>query len=218
MNLQEIIIKLRAYQTIIDAILSKLSISIQDVYNSDDLEYIKTILEHISEMQDVVSSLKAAYTQIQQNTQDQILQLQVYVTSPSETKDTTDGTPEEVDDEEEVNDEEEDYPTSIEAARSDIYSDFLFVPDKTKKSKWKLQVKVNGKPDIRLMGNAWAALHEGFLGNKVILPPGQKEKMIKKLVSLYHSIGKPTPAERNKGLTEKDINKSYITNYMKNDA
>jgi hypothetical protein len=194
MSLQEIILKLRAYQTIIDAILSKLSVCVQDVYNSEDLEYISMILDHVAEMQSIVTSLRESYNQIQQDTNNQMMQIRQYL------EDTKEG-----EDEDEETMEDSSVLNFTELSRSDIYSDFLFVPDKTKKSKWKLQVKVNGKPDIGLMGNAWAALHEGFMGNKVILPAGQKEKMIKKLVSLYYKIGKPTPAERDKGLTEKDI-------------
>lgn len=76
------------------------------------------------------------------------------------------------------------------------YTDYLFVPDKTKKSSWKLRVKKNGIPDMVLMGAAWAALHEGYRGNKVILPPGEREKMIKKLTALYHKMKKQTPLER----------------------
>jgi hypothetical protein len=91
MNLQEIIIKLRAYQTIIDAILAKLSYCVKEVYNSDDLECISMILDHVAEMQSLISSLRYSYNQMQQDVQDQMLQIQKDMSRPFDTND-MDGT------------------------------------------------------------------------------------------------------------------------------
>lgn len=63
--------------------------------------------------------------------------------------------------------------------------DFLVVEDPKKPSTWHLQVKKNGKPDHRLMGAAWAALHQGYRGNKYDGP--DKQKAIGKLKGLYKS-------------------------------
>lgn len=54
--------------------------------------------------------------------------------------------------------------------------------------------KQDGKPDHRLMGAAWAALHGGYRGNKYEGP--NKAKAIKRLKQLYAQIGKDTPAEK----------------------
>jgi len=63
--------------------------------------------------------------------------------------------------------------------------DFLVVIDAEKPSTWHLPVKKNGKPDHRLMGAAWAALHAGFRGNTYDGP--QKSEAISKLKTLYKS-------------------------------
>lgn len=49
----------------------------------------------------------------------------------------------------------------------------------------------NGKPDHHLMGAAWAALHEGYRGNKYEGP--NKQKAIDKLKGMYKSEGMPLP-------------------------
>lgn len=70
--------------------------------------------------------------------------------------------------------------------------DFLVVEDPDKPSTWHLQVKKNGKPDHGLMGAAWAALHEGYRGNKYDGP--NKAQALKDLVALYKSEGMETPS------------------------
>lgn len=54
--------------------------------------------------------------------------------------------------------------------------------------------KENGKPDHRLMGAAWAALHEGHRGNKYEGP--NKAKALKRLKQVYAQLGLDTPAEK----------------------
>ena len=73
-------------------------------------------------------------------------------------------------------------------------SDYLIVEDSKKSSTWHLPVKKNGKPDHRLMGGAWAALHGGYRGNKYEGP--KKAEAIKKLKALYKSEGLPLPSEK----------------------
>jgi cation transport regulator ChaB len=73
-------------------------------------------------------------------------------------------------------------------------SDFLVVEDPKKSSTWHLQVKKNGKPDHRLMGAAWAALHKGYRGQKYAGP--DKAKAIKKLKSLYKSEKMKLPTQK----------------------
>jgi uncharacterized protein len=53
--------------------------------------------------------------------------------------------------------------------------------------------KDDGKPDHRLMGAAWAALHGGYRGNKYAGP--NKDEAIAKLKRLYKSEGMDTPRE-----------------------
>ena len=45
-------------------------------------------------------------------------------------------------------------------------SDYLVVEDRAKPSTYHLQVRKSGKPDHRLMGAAWAALHGGYRGDR----------------------------------------------------
>src|SRR5579872_3581825 len=52
--------------------------------------------------------------------------------------------------------------------------------------------KEDGKPDHGLMGDAWAALHSGFRGNKYEGPG--KEEAISKLKGIYKSEGMETPS------------------------
>jgi len=51
----------------------------------------------------------------------------------------------------------------------------------------------DGKPDHHLMGAAWAALHEGYRGNKYEGP--NKAEAIAKLKAMYKSEGIDTPSE-----------------------
>lgn len=56
-----------------------------------------------------------------------------------------------------------------------------------------LPTKKNGKPDHRLMGAAWAALHEGYRGNKY---EGKgKSEAIAKLKKMYASENMATPSK-----------------------
>ena len=73
-------------------------------------------------------------------------------------------------------------------------ADFLVVESADSVSTWHLPVKVNGKIDHRLMGAAWAALHEGYRGEKYEGP--EKEKAIEKLTKLYAAEKLPTPGTK----------------------
>ena len=55
-----------------------------------------------------------------------------------------------------------------------------------------LPTKSNGKPNHRLMGAAWAALHGGYRGNKYEGP--NKSSAISKLKRMYHSEGMKPPS------------------------
>lgn len=70
-------------------------------------------------------------------------------------------------------------------------SDFLVVEDPEQSSTWHLQVKQNGKVDHRLLGAAWAALHQGYRGNKYEGP--DKGKAMAKLKALYKSEDMEVP-------------------------
>lgn len=52
----------------------------------------------------------------------------------------------------------------------------------------------DGKPDHRLMGAAWAALHGGYRGNKYEGPG--RESAIAKLRSIYRSVGMTPPGDK----------------------
>lgn len=57
---------------------------------------------------------------------------------------------------------------------------------------WHLRVMgMDGKPDMNLMGAAWAALHGGYRGNKYEGP--DKEEAMNKLTALYKRMGKMPP-------------------------
>ncbi len=72
---------------------------------------------------------------------------------------------------------------------------YLVVEDRDSPSTWHLRVKdVNGKPDHRLMGAAWAALHGGYRGNKYEGP--NKQDAISKLKKLYAQEDMATPQEQ----------------------
>jgi len=75
-------------------------------------------------------------------------------------------------------------------------SHYLVVQDAAESSSWHLRVRgKDGKPDHRLMGAAWAALHKGFRGNKYSGPA--KESALKKLKGLYNAeeLALPTDNE-----------------------
>jgi HK97 family phage prohead protease len=59
-----------------------------------------------------------------------------------------------------------------------------------------------GSPDHHLMGAAWAALHEGYRGNKYEGP--KKAEAIKKLESVYKSEGLDTPDESKSVMTSEE--------------
>jgi len=71
--------------------------------------------------------------------------------------------------------------------------DYLVVGDPKVPSTWHLPVKRGGKPDHTLMGAAWAALHEGYRGNKYEGP--DKEQALAKLTALYKSEDMPVPID-----------------------
>jgi hypothetical protein len=81
----------------------------------------------------------------------------------------------------------------VQEAKPTKASDYLVVEDTKKPATWHLPVKRNGKPDHRLMGAAWAALHEGFRGNKYQGP--DKAKALSKLKALYKSEGMDLPTK-----------------------
>jgi hypothetical protein len=69
--------------------------------------------------------------------------------------------------------------------------DYLVVEDPQAPTTWHLQVKTDGTPDHALMGAAWAALHEGYRGNKYE-GPGKAEALAK-LKKLYDDEGMAMP-------------------------
>jgi HK97 family phage prohead protease len=73
-------------------------------------------------------------------------------------------------------------------------SHYLVVEDPKKPSTWHLRVMdKNGKPDHGLMGAAWAALHEGYRGNRYEGP--KKQDAIAKLTALYKREKLPLPGK-----------------------
>jgi DNA-binding XRE family transcriptional regulator len=72
--------------------------------------------------------------------------------------------------------------------------DFLVVEDPEKPTTWHLQVRRNGEVDRSLMGNAWAALHKGFRGNKYEGP--DKEGALSRLTKMYKDEDAPLPTEK----------------------
>lgn len=72
---------------------------------------------------------------------------------------------------------------------------FLVVEDPKKSTSWHLQVKdPDGKPNHTLMGAAWAALHEGYRGNKYAGP--NKAEALAKLTALYKAEKMPLPSSK----------------------
>jgi len=82
-------------------------------------------------------------------------------------------------------------------------SDYLVVEDEEKPTTWHLQVMKNGKVDHGLMGAAWAALHEGYRGNKYEGP--KKGAAIKKLTALYESEDMTVPGKKDLTAFVKDL-------------
>jgi len=74
-------------------------------------------------------------------------------------------------------------------------SHYLVVEDPEKPSTWHLRVRdVQGNLDHRLMGAAWAALHQGYRGNRYE-GPGKREA-IAKLKRLYEQEDLELPSEK----------------------
>jgi hypothetical protein len=73
-------------------------------------------------------------------------------------------------------------------------SHYLVVEDTSKPTTWHLRVKnCSGEYDHRLMGAAWAALHEGYRGNKY--EGANKEEALSKLKGIYKREGLETPSK-----------------------
>ncbi|MGB8980302.1 MAG: PAS domain-containing protein, partial [Anaerolineales bacterium] len=74
-------------------------------------------------------------------------------------------------------------------------SAYLVVEDPQKVTTWSLPVMdAAGKPDHRLMGGAWAALHQGYRGNKYEGP--SKADAIAKLRKIYDQEKMTVPGEK----------------------
>lgn len=72
-------------------------------------------------------------------------------------------------------------------------SAYLVVEDPQQVTTWHLPVKdASGKPDHRLMGGAWAALHGGYRGQKYEGP--KKAEALSKLLKLYESEQMQAPS------------------------
>lgn len=87
--------------------------------------------------------------------------------------------------------------------------DFLVATDKEKPSTWHLPVMVKGKPDHRLMGAAWAALHGGYRGQKYAGP--EKAQAISKLKSLYKQEGMEVPMGESQKETTQTIAEMFMS-------
>lgn len=77
--------------------------------------------------------------------------------------------------------------------RTHVAGDFLVAEDPDKPSTWHLPVKVNGTPNRKLAGAAWAALFNpaGYRGNRYEGPDAAKAR--KALKALYKAEGWETP-------------------------
>jgi len=108
--------------------------------------------------------------------------------------------------------------TKKEADGEHPSSHYLVVEDAEKPTTWHLRVRgADGKPDHRLMGAAWAALHGGFRGNKYEGPG--KEMAVAKLRALYGSEGMELPSHTNgelgAGNRESGPNSQFPTPYSR---
>jgi hypothetical protein len=90
------------------------------------------------------------------------------------------------------------YASITEKASNDP-KDYLIVEDSEKPATWHLQVRTNGKPDHRLMGAAWAALHGGYRGN--VYEGAGKQSALDELKKLYESEGMPVPSTKESALS-----------------
>lgn len=88
---------------------------------------------------------------------------------------------------------------------------YLVVEDPDKTNTWHLPVyTTDGELDHNRMGAGWAALHEGFRGQKYSGP--QKGKAIEKLRKLYEQEGMQVPGEEEEVSEEKkEFRKNVIT-------
>lgn len=76
-------------------------------------------------------------------------------------------------------------------------SNYLVVVDPEEPSTWHLRVRNSfGQLDHKLMGDAWAALHEGFRGRKYEGP--NQVEAIRKLTELYHQENMRLPGVNNR--------------------
>jgi hypothetical protein len=72
---------------------------------------------------------------------------------------------------------------------------YLVAENRHKPTTWRLRVRdVDGEPDHRLMGAAWAALTVGYRGNRYEGP--QADEAMNKLRGLYEKEGMDTPGEK----------------------
>lgn len=97
-------------------------------------------------------------------------------------------------------------PMKTEADGEHPASHYLVVEDPEKVNTWHLRVRgMDGKPDHRLMGGAWAALHGGYRGN-VYEGPG-KQEAIRKLRAMYEAEDMPMPDEGEKAMDNAEMGK-----------
>lgn len=95
---------------------------------------------------------------------------------------------------------------------TDNPGDYLIVEDRERPTTWHLQVRTNGTPDHRLMGAAWAALHEGYRGNQYEGPG--KGEALEKLKKLYEAEKMDTPATKEAQEPEPESKPSVIDRIM----
>jgi HK97 family phage major capsid protein/HK97 family phage prohead protease len=80
--------------------------------------------------------------------------------------------------------------TKVEGGEEFTASAYLYVPDPETPSTWKLRIEESpGKVTVAQLGRAAAALGPGFRGQRVDLPPDERRKAAKKLISLYRDNG-----------------------------
>ena len=97
-------------------------------------------------------------------------------------------------------------PMKTEADGEHPASHYLVVEDPEKVDTWHLRVRgMDGKPDHRLMGGAWAALHGGYRGN-IYEGPG-KQEAIRKLRAMYASEEMDMPSEGEKAMDDAEMGK-----------
>jgi len=87
-------------------------------------------------------------------------------------------------------------------------SHYLIVEDAEHPATWHLRIRdCNGELDHHLMGAAWAALHEGFRGNKY--EGSHKEEALHKLRQLYEEEGLELPSETSEKALLDEISKLH---------